>query len=851
MTEPSRRTPFWLRLSLHRPVTVLMVLLSLGVVGLLAYRSVPLQLAPDGFTEQNLSVQIPALDSTPQEVMEQIAEPAEELLRTITGLSQIRSTSESDWCSIQIQYGSDRDGDDVYAEVRDRMERLLPTLPEGSDRYQIFRFNLDTDLPVVQMAITYGDDVVDPDALLDNVVRPRLEGVDGVAKVEIRGLVVRSVAIELIPELVEAYAVDVRQLIQRLNGDNLIAPGGVVQEDHRRYLLRMATQFGSLDEIRDYRVSGSLRLGDIATVEYKRGLQNFLVRVNGRLCRTVQISKESEANTLETCRAIEDELAQLPNDPRLASFEYFPYFNQGTIISASIDTLRESCAWGGLLAILVLYVFLRRVRITIVVAAAIPLSLLVAVVVIFFSGGTFNVLSMTGLTLGIGMLIDNAIVIAENIFRFRSRGESATRAAELGVREVGLAVTLATLTTVAVFLPIIFLSGESNAQVLLGELGLPVCYSVVASLLVALVVIPLATTYLRDRVTQDSASEQLSWLVARYRATLRWVLRHRFAGVIVALLALGTTMIPMKVLEDQDRNKAKTRSARVRVSCPPHFGLAEVDDVMETLRAAIAPLKETLKVENMVAWFGRSGGMFAFFLLPEGATTSEAFMDRLRPHVPEIPGVEIRLGDGGGGDEEKKTWIRARGRDPRVLVDLLDQTARILRADPGVLATLTAADESNDEVQVDIRREQAQRFAVNPDTVANLVSWALRGAPLRDYHEEDSELPFSIRYLGSEIESLGALGKVSVFSDRGSQVALANVANFSVAKGVPSIRRRNGRVESDMELVLAPGTSERQVVARAYQVFSQLDVPEGYELVLEDSRRGEEESFRELMQAAL
>ncbi len=854
MTDGGGRTPAWVRASLHRPITVLMLLVSLAVVGFLAYRSIPLQLVPAGIVEQSISVRIPVPDSTPTEVMEEVAEPAEELIRTIAGVTTIVSTSSSDSCSIRVGYSASADSDSIYADVRDRMERLLPSLPEGADRYFIFRFNIETDLPIIQMAVTYGDDVVDSDALLENVIRPRLEGIDGIARVEVRGLVVKQVAVELDPQLVEAYALDIRELIDRLRGDNVISPGGIVDEGGRRFLLRLSTRFADFDEIRNYRISDSLTLGDVATVGYDLGLQNFLVRVNGLRCKTLVISKESEANTLDTCANVLAELEKLPNDPRLASFGYFPYFNQGKVIEDSIDNLKNSCAWGGLLAIVVLYLFLRRVKITLLVAAAIPLSLLIAVVVIFFTNGTFNVLSLTGLTLGIGMLIDNAIVISENIFRFRSRGESPRRAAELGVREVGLAVTLATLTTVAVFLPIIFLGGNSNIRVMLAELGLPVCYSVLASLVVAMVFVPLSTTYLRDTdvAHQPGSDGGAGRLHGTYRRILSWTLRHRFAAVVLSLLVLATTQFPIAQLEEKGLNQPKTRSGSLRIECPPQSSLAETDAVMERIREAFEPIRDELHVENLVTWFDRTGGMFMFFMKPEGTTTRASFMEKVKPYVPEIPGVEIQLSDENeSGGAEKETWIRARGRDPRILMELLSQTARRLRQEPGVLEILTPEDSSRAEVRVDLQRDRAQRFGVDPSMAANLIAWALRGAPLTDYQDDDAELPFWIRYQGSDMESLGELHRVSVFSSTGESVSLGNLARFGVDKGVPSIRRRGGRVESAMRVVTAAGVSQKKLQIRSHQIFRELDVPDGYELILEESGREMEESLRDLASASM
>ena len=833
---------------IHRPVGVLMLLVTLGVIGAIAFTRIPLQLFPPGFVDATISLRVPVEESTPEEILEQVTKPVEESLRTIAGITSIQSTSGTSSASLQVKYSNDVDGDTIYADVRDRMERILPSLPEGADRYRIFRFNLDTDVPVMWAAATRDATVKYPDALLENVVKAKLEAVPGVARVEVRGLVARRVDIELDPEQVKAYRVDVNRLIQRLRADNLVSPGGVLREGGNRYLLRLSSQFEDFEQIRNYRVSDSLVLGDIATVDYRRALENFLVRVDGEISYMLEISKQSEANTVETCEQLQKVFDELPADPRLRGFKFFPYMSQGKLIKASLSSLGSTCLWGGLFAVVILYLFLRRVRITFVVAMAIPLSLLIAVVVIFFRGGTFNVMSLTGLTLAIGMLIDNAIVIAENIDRLRQRGLSPRAAATEGTREMGLAVTLATLTTVAVFLPLIFLGGDSQLRVILGELGLPVCYSLIASLFVALVFIPLATVYLSSDAPREERAARESFFGRAYPAALRWVLQHRFAGFLIALTMLGLGNIPAQQMgqEGQDR---RVSDVNLSVSCPPYFSLRETDEVMQRLYQVSKPLYDELNIDVSAAWYSGRGGTLAYFLKPGSQTTRAEFLEKLKPSLPRIPGVTIRLGL---GDEENadrsEVSIFAFGRDPLVLGGLLDELEEKLRPVPGILDVTSGNEQgARDEIQVDLQRELAQRYDVSPNSVSMLVAWALRGAPLSDFETDDEELPFWIQYAGSEMENVGDLYSVEVFSSSGASVSLANLARFRVGKALPSIYRRDGRVRQRIQVTTEKDIRPAVLHNYIQAVFAEMDVPEGYELRIRPSE--DESEFASLFSA--
>ncbi len=865
MSEPdSLRDAAHGRLSLvHRPVAVLMLLLCLGVVGVLAYRGIPLQLAPPGLVSQHISVDVRVPESTPEEVLEEVTKPLEESFRTIPGITEIVSESWEDECEIEVEYERVLDGDAIYGDLRDRIERLLPSFPEGVDRYRIFRFNVETDLPILWVAVTRRADGQDIDALIENVIQPRFEAVPGVARVDVRGLIDRRVDIRLDPEQVRAYGLDLRSLIERLRGDNIVVPGGYLREDESRTLLRFSSRFRDLDEIRGYRIDDSLTLGDIATVGYRRAVRQFLVRRDGELSNMLQIYKQSEANTVETCRRIEEVMANdLAREPRLEALRFWSVFSQGKVIEDSIESLKSGCVWGGLFAIVILYLFLRRVGVTLVVAAAIPLSLLITVVVIFFQGGTFNMLSIIGLTLAVGTLVDNAIVVAENIFRLRQLDVPVRRAAVEGAREVALAITLATLTTVAVFLPMFFVSGNSMIRIMMKELGSPVCVSLLASLAVAMVFIPLGTVYVAGRTSaaparaRDETHSRLSGSLACgrlariHRALLGACLRHRFAAFLVSVLVFGSWWIPNTLLRSSGGEERRVHEVRLEMEFPPGFTLNDADEEVQLLQKAVKPHYESFDIRNCVSWYWRRGGMLAFLLEPEAVTTRIAFLEKLKPHLPKRPGVKLQFAmESSGESEANRLDLEARGRDPVVLAGILADVGERLRELPGVLDVSTARDESDGEVHVEIDREHAQRYDVSPSGLALVVAWALRGAPLADFQTDDEELPLWIELEGSEMENIADLHGVEVFSQAGNPVALANLARFRVARGLPAIRRVDGAVEQRLQIVTDDTIDHGKLRRWIQALASQIDLPEGYQLAVDSGR--EDEEFQNLSSALL
>ncbi len=513
-SEQFERMSPLLRWTLYRPITVFVLFLAFLVVGFIAYPRLEVQLMPEGINMGSLSVWIPVANSTPQEVLEEITKPTEDRIRTIPGIRSLYSRSSANFSQLIISYDSEKDPDSLAADVRERLDRAKLRWPEGVDRYNIWRGNMDADLPVYIVAIGLdlegdkkNDDVYQSD-VFENVIQNRLLAIGGVANVEFWGLTDNRVIIDLDNDLVAAHQVPVRELIGRLSQDNQNITGGKIRDGDREYLIRSVGRFNSFEEVDDYPVTTSLKVSDVADVGYQRALKNFYSRVNGNLATVAVLKKDSMANTVEVCENIKLALKELEESlPRqmasINEFTYFPFLDQGEIITVSIDSLKESGIYGGIMAFLVLFVFFRRFKVTFIVTMAIPFSLLITIVWLYFDSGSFNILSIMGMSLGIGMLVDNSIVVVENIVRKQDLGMKPIVAAAEGLKEIGLAVSLATLTTVVVFVPIMFMTSIPFLKVIFQSVGGPLCVSVLASLFVALVFIPQGVLFFHRKPVKE------------------------------------------------------------------------------------------------------------------------------------------------------------------------------------------------------------------------------------------------------------------------------------------------------------------------------------------------------------
>src|SRR3989454_430669 len=440
-------------LSIKRPITTLMILLSVMVGGGIAMARLPLAFLPSVDIPE-ISITIPYPNSTPTQIEKQITKPVEEVLATIPGVKRLGSTSTADSAEIQLEFNWGQNLDIVRMQVSEKMDQVKPSLPEGIGEILIVSFNT-SDIPVVQSRIaTEGIDLSKNYDLLESRVVNRIRRVPGVARVSLSGVEAREIFIDLVLDRIKEHGVDIGSLLQRLQGatSNLVL--GQVSHDGLRYTARALGSFESLEAIGELSVNDrGLKLKDIAEIRYEEPPIGIGRHLDGSQAVALDIFKESTANTVDVVRAVMKVITEdIDKDPLLNGIKLFTFDDQAKQITSGIDGLKHAGILGGVFAIIVLYFFLRRFDSTFIVSLCIPFSVIAACGLMYFMGKTLNILSMCGLMLGIGMLVDDAIVVLESIDRRRRTVSDANLAAQIGAREVSMAVTCSTLTTIIVVL---------------------------------------------------------------------------------------------------------------------------------------------------------------------------------------------------------------------------------------------------------------------------------------------------------------------------------------------------------------------------------------------------------------
>jgi HAE1 family hydrophobic/amphiphilic exporter-1 len=839
--EQESRLP---RFSLDRRITVLMILVTLVVLGVVATASVPLELFPSGFQAPHLTVQVPWRDAPSKETLDKIVLPLEEELSTVAGIDKIDSYARTGLGMANLTFKQGVDMDVAYREVRDRVERARVRMPE--DVEQVFIFKDDASgIPIFFIGLAIDPAVVDVYNLLqDEVVLP-IERIDGVASVETHGLEEKEILIELDREKTAAAGLNIYDLARTLSGDNFTLSSGDVLHGGRKLALRSISRYSSLEQLENRLVGAQTRLGDIATIRYDLPETNYRVRAMSRPAVALGVMKEGDANTLEVADRVNEVVEQLRHNPRLQLVGVTELFDQGDVIRESLDTLLSSGMIGGVLALAVLLFFLRRLRMTIIVTLAIPLSLLVALTVMYFAGESLNILTLLALMISVGLLVDNSVVVAENVFRLHRSGMSRRDACIRGAGEIALAITMATLTTVVVFLPVSLVEGMF--QFFLLRLSIPISVSLLGSLLVALVLVPLAVYFTLPGTEETRHEEEhflfgllkraydrsFGWLNHVYTRMLALFLRRRLDLILLVLgLFAVTAAVAMRQVKFVQVQEEARGGFDLQVTLPQNTTLEEAEEYFLAAESTVEALAEELDLDGWFL-FHRStyGEVQGWFKSPRtNRVTPRRATERVMEELPERGGVEVFAGEDQRGDSEERTQstqvFTLVGEDSDQLEVVAKRLEDIFRGVPGVLGVKKAGDELPNELALDLDRERAQAQGINPTVVATVVGYALRGQKLPRFRAAGKEIPVTVRFQEDDRDSLDELADFAVPTEGGDFVPLSAISEPRFLASQQRIFRSNKRTSRAITLELIEG-EEEEARERLVSLVAAIDLPEG------------------------
>ena len=834
--------------SLKRRITVLVMLMSIVVVGFVATVGIPVELFPRGFTSQSLFVGVPWQNAPTQEVLEKITLPLEEELSTVHGLDRISSFSALGFARVFLNFKQGTDMDVAYREVRDRTQRARVQFPDDVDRVFIRKHDA-SGIPVCVIGLAIDPSISDRYNLVKREVIQALERIDGVANVTADGLEEKEIIIELDRKKAEGHGLNIYQLAQSLGGDNFTMASGHVRDSGKKFLLRSIASYKSLEEIENRPVTPTIRLKDIARIRYEEPERRYSVRVNSRPAVAAVVFKAGDANTVEVSRRIQKAFQEMQKNPRLASIYMEILFNQGEVIEDSLGNLVNGGIIGGLLAALVLFIFLLRFRLTAIITLSIPLSTLMALTVMFFAGESLNILTLLALMIAVGMVVDNSIVVAENIQRMHKDGRSRRDACVKGAGEIALPITLATLTTIVVFVPVALVEGEG--QFFLMRLALPLSVSLLASLLIALVFVPLSVYLTLPANNSKQRHALVHWSHQRINAVMlrfydltfgllnrlycRWLeffLKRRLDLVLVLIAMFAVTyFIPFKKVELVEQQEEDQSSFQIGVEIANEYSFEDVSEYFREAEKILEKSKDEYGLRGYFVFHRQQFGSLEGWFDKDNPRKLSAKQvgEKVVKAMPKKPGIKLHFGRENEAERERSRdafVFRLEGDDAQILEEVAARLEPMIQRVDGVLGIRSGEDPSPSEMALVVDRDRANASSVNPEVIAGLVGYALRGSSLPKYNQDGREIPVRIRFQESDRASLTDLAGFQIPVQGGGSVPLSSLISPKVLNTPKTIFRSDKRISRTLtvEMKKEKAKEAREQLMALQRQFS---LPEG------------------------
>ena len=833
-------------LSLKRPVTAVMLFVSLTVIGLLAAFRLPLEYMPD-IEAPFLFIDVPYPGSTPAEIERTISRPIEEALSTLTGIQSMESNSRADGAQLFLEFKWGQDVSTKAVEARDKIDAIRDDLPDDLQRFFVFKFST-SDQPVLQLRVSSDRDLSNSYELLDRKIKRPLERLPGVAKVSIEGVAPPEVQIELSSDRLTAHNISLNELARQLGDANFSASAGLIHDGGMRYRVQPQGEWRSLDEVRDLVINETgLRLGDIADVQLRPARLDYQRRLDQRPAVAIDISRERSANLVEVGRAVLAEVARASREPELKGLSLFFLQNQAKGVTDSLRELGKAGIEGTVLSVLVLFFFLRDWRATAMVSLAIPICFVMTLGCMYFFGISLNILSMMGLLLAVGMLVDNAVVAVESIYQYRERyPDKPWYSAVEGTRAVGTAITAGTLTSIIVFLPNVF--GERTPiAIYLTQVAVSMAIAHIASWLVAVSLIPMLSAKLPPPrfIGRENAITRLQ---QRYGRVVEWTLRNRGKTMSGLLALLLLSIVPMTQTKSDMFPAGETRQLQLAYDLNGNYRLPQLEQSIGQIEQYLTEHKAEFEIRNIYSYFNERGDAQTNILLTEDADairTSTEIMDDIREGLPKLAIGKVSFDRNGGDDQGIKLSLI--GDSNTTLRDQSASVIAMLARVPGLHDVRLVENSQEREVAVRIDRERARYYGFSAADVAQYVAIALRGAQLRDFRRGDTQIPTWLRFQNADAQSVSDMADYKLRAPDGSQVPLMTMIDVRTQGAASSIRRENRQTSLQIQTNLDSDTTSDEARKRIETAMNNVALPAGYRWTFGTSFREADETGARMM----
>ena len=816
-------------IALRRPVTTVVVFVALALVGLIASRLLPLEKFPD-IEFPGIFIQIPYDGSTPEEIERLITRPVEEALATLTGVERMYSTTTDSMAQIFLEFGWDRSMGAKGIEARAKVDGIRHLLPDDVRRVFVFTGSLG-DQPVLQLRISSDRDLADSYEMLDRLLKRRIERIEGVSKVELHGVDPREIRILLDADRMSSHGISVDDLLA-LDGTNFAVSAGRITDNGQRFSVRPRGEFTSIEDIENLVVNdANIRLRDIATIELRSPEREYGRHLDRNYAIGVAISKTTGANMVDVTDRVMEEVDRIGDLPQMQGIKIFAMDNQGKDVRDSLSDLLNAGLVGALLAIVVLYLFLRQVSTTLIVTASVPFSLLITLGALYFSGLSLNILSMMGLMLAVGMLVDNAVVVTESVFRHRAMDpEHPLEATARGVREVGLAVIAGTVTTIIVFVPLIF-GVRTDITIFLTHVAVTIIVALLASLLIAQTLVPMLAARVATPPATVGHGPLMSRLTSTYARLLQWILVKPWKtfGCIILICAVGVAPLALQLVKFDPFPQESGRRLYLEYFIEGQHPLERVEAAVDTIEEYLFANKEAFDISSVYSYYekGNAGTVILLTDEDDAVISTKDVIECIKDGLPEIaigkPSFDFNQQGGGDGFS-----LQISGDSTMRLNELGVDVVRILSTVEGLENVRSDGESGDREVQVSVDRTRAAAVGLTSGQIADAISVAMRGRSLREFRGESGEIEVRLAFREGDKQTLEQLADLPLYTAEGRRITLGSVADLRVGSSPETIKRTDRQTAVVVSANLEDGATLDSVKPRVEELMDQVELPPGY-----------------------
>lgn len=799
------------KLCIRKPVTTIMVTLMVFIAGIVSYFNLDQALMPD--MDLPIAVVMTTyVGASPEEIEELISKPMEESLGSIANVDTVTSYSSTNSSMVLLQFVDGTDIDMAAVDMRDKIDQMKSTLPDAAGDPMVIKMDINA-MPITIGVKAENMDLESLNDLLEDNVANRLERIEGVASVSLSGGITNEVRITVDPVKLAGYGLTTSTLSGLLAAENMNLPSGDLTQGNTTVAVRTIGEFTSVQEINNLPIPTStgavIHLSDVARVEQVEADRDSFTYINGEKGILLSVDKQSTANLVKVSQSLKDEITKLQRDyPEL---EIDMLSDTSDYIEMSLSNITETALLAAVIAFFVLLLFLKNAVTAGIIAVSIPTSIMATFALMHVTDINMNMISMGGVAIGIGMLVDNSVVVLDSIYQYYERGYTAAESAEIGAKEVSMAIIASTLTTVAVFLPMALIGGTTGAM--MKNLSFTIMYALIASVVVALTFVPMACALLLKRETKTFVWKNLKFLSfldrwegaidtlsRKYEKLLKWALRHRKKTVLTVLLVFILSLCSIPLAGMDFMASMDEGVATISVDLPNG---TDLDTTEETTLEVLYRLQDIPEADVVYANVGSgmlsSGTNSASITMnlvdaKDRKRSTEEVCDDIEKLLADIPGADITVSSSDsamGSLASADVTMNVYGYDAATLVDVEDELIDKLSQVDGLSDVEGSTGDTVPEAKVTIDRAKASQYGITTASVAGALSTAISGTTATQYKLDGTEIDVVIRYDTNSVNYLTDLNNLTVTSAYGTQVPLSDVATVTMDESATTIMREN------------------------------------------------------------